>query len=73
MIIESKSNYSFIIMNTDRSDKEGTHWWSFLDLHTKKIFFLIILVLKASKNLSSIMIKIYSTKYSMVLKNLIKR
>ena len=73
MMIESKSNYSFIIMNTDRSDKEGTHWWSFLDLHTKKNFFLIILVLKASKNLSSIMIKIYSTKYSMVLKNLIKR
>ena len=39
MMIESKSNYSFIIMNTDRSDKEGTHWWSFLDLHTKKKIF----------------------------------
>ena len=23
-------------MNTDHSDKKGTHWWSFLDLHPKK-------------------------------------
>ena len=36
MMIESKSNYPFIIMNTDQSDKKGIHWWSFLDLHTKK-------------------------------------
>ena len=36
MMIESKINYSFIIMNTDQSDKKGTHLWSFLDLHTKK-------------------------------------
>ena len=27
-------------MNTDRSDKKGTHWWSFLDLHPRKEFFL---------------------------------
>ena len=27
-------------MNTDCSDKKGTHWWSFLDLHPKQeIFF----------------------------------
>ena len=27
-------------MNTDRADKKGTHWWSFLDLHPiKEIFF----------------------------------
>ena len=31
-----KVKYPFIIMNTDRSDKTGTHWWSFLDLHKKK-------------------------------------
>ena len=36
MMIESKSNYPFIIMNTDQSDKKGIQWWSFLDLHTKK-------------------------------------
>ena len=36
----SKVKYPFIIMNTDRSDKVGTHWWSFLDLHPKKEIFL---------------------------------
>ena len=36
MMIESKNNHPFITMNTDRSDKKGTYWWSLLDLHTKK-------------------------------------
>ena len=36
----SKAKYPFIIMNTDRSDRAGTHWWSFLDLHQKKEIFL---------------------------------
>ena len=35
-----KNRYTFIIMNTDRSDKNGTHWWSFLDLHERKEIFL---------------------------------
>ena len=41
-IIKTKANvkYPFIIMNTDRSDRNGTHWWSFLDLHPKKDIFL---------------------------------
>ena len=41
-IIKSKPKvkYPFIIMNTDRSDRSGTHWWSFLDLHKKKDIFL---------------------------------
>ena len=26
------------IMNTDHSNKKGTHWWSFLNLHERKIF-----------------------------------
>ena len=41
-IIKSKPKikYPFIIMNTDRSDRPGTHWWSFLDLHQKKDIFL---------------------------------
>ena len=26
-------------MNTDRRDKRGTHWWSFLNLHPKKEIF----------------------------------
>ena len=36
----SKVKYPFIIMNTDGSDRAGTHWWSFLDLHQKKEIFL---------------------------------
>ena len=36
MMTETGALYPFIIWNTDRSDKKGTHWWSFLDLHPKK-------------------------------------
>ena len=32
--------YPFIVMNTDRNDKNRTHWWSSLDLHPKKEIFL---------------------------------
>ena len=40
--------YPFLIANTDRSDKEGTHWWSILDIDKKKIFcFSILLELRA--------------------------
>ena len=35
-----KNHYPFIIMNTDCSDKNGTQWWSFLDLHERKEIFL---------------------------------
>ena len=38
---EKSTQYMFIIMNTDRSDKKGTHWWSFLELHPKKEIFLL--------------------------------
>ena len=27
-------------MNTDQSDKNGTHWWSFLDLHPRRQIFM---------------------------------
>ena len=40
LVKETDKKYPFIIMNTDRSDKAGTHWWSFLDLHPKKEIFL---------------------------------
>ena len=33
MMNQKSTWYPFIIMNTDRSNKKGTHWWSFLDLH----------------------------------------
>ena len=40
MAKEKTKKYPFIIMNMDRSDKSGTHWWSCLDLHEKKEIFL---------------------------------
>ena len=35
-----KDKYPFVIMSTDSSDKNGTHWWSFLDLQERKEIFL---------------------------------
>ena len=32
--------YPFLIANTGRSDKQGTHWWSILDVDGKKYFLL---------------------------------
>ena len=32
--------YPFLIANTDRSDKAGMHWWSILDIDSKKDFLL---------------------------------
>ena len=32
--------YPFLIANTDGSDKQGTHWWSILDINGKKDFLL---------------------------------
>ena len=31
--------YPFIISNTDRSDKNGTHWWSILNISPKSELF----------------------------------
>ena len=40
MLIDSGAQYPFFIMNTKRSDKKGTHQWSFFDLHPKIEIFL---------------------------------
>ena len=40
MMTETRTRYPFIIMNTDCSDKKGTHWRGFLDLHPEKEIFL---------------------------------
>ena len=32
--------HPFLISNTDRSDKLGTHWWSILDIHSRREIFL---------------------------------
>ena len=40
MISEKKGKYPFIIANTNSSEKEGTHWWSILNIDPKQdIFF----------------------------------
>ena len=45
-MISDKGKYSFIIANTDNSEKPGVHWWSILDIEPKTdIFYLILLVL----------------------------
>ena len=37
---EKDSVYLFAIFNTDKSDKSGTHWWSFLNIEPKSELFL---------------------------------
>ena len=37
---EKDSVYPFAIFRTDRSDKPGTHWWSFLNIKPKSGPFL---------------------------------
>ena len=56
-------------MNTDRSDKNCMHWWSFLNLHPRKIFFLTVLGLRDLKNPLSMTIEKLLTKFYSELKN----
>ena len=40
LISEKRGKYPFLIANTDNSSKDGTHWWSILDIEPKTdIFF----------------------------------
>ena len=46
LVREKKAPYPFMIMNTYRSNKEGEHWWSLLEISPKdQFFYLIVLVL----------------------------
>ena len=36
LIKEKNGSYSFIIMNTDRSNEKGSHRWSVLEFHNRK-------------------------------------
>ena len=40
LVREKKAPYPFMIMNTDRSNKEGEHWWSLLEIISKDQIFL---------------------------------
>ena len=69
MMIE-KNRYPFIIMNMGQSNKNGTHWWSFFDLHPRKeIFYLTVLALRDLKNSSSTTIEKLLTKFYLESKN----
>ena len=35
-ILKKKTQKAFFIINTDRFEKKGTHWWSFLNIHLRK-------------------------------------
>ena len=41
MIRYNNTKYPFMIMNTDRSEKKGTHWWSFLEISSKEQIFFV--------------------------------
>ena len=40
IIKEERAKYQFAIFNTDRENKPGTYWWSFLDICPKKVLLL---------------------------------
>ena len=73
MMAESGAHYPFIIINKDRSNKNGTHWWGFLNLHPKKrSFYWIVLVFKLLRSSFFRMIKKYSRRNFMLLQKLTK-
>ena len=49
MISEKKDKYSFIIANTDSSDKDCTYCWSIMDTDPKTDLFFLFVWLTASK------------------------
>ena len=73
-ISEPGAQYLFVIMNTDRSDKKGTHRWSFHDLHPKKEIFLFdSFSFEGFKEFIIQDDKRSSIRYFMTLESLIKR
>ena len=40
IIDERNEKHPFPIFNTERNNKAGTHWWSFLDNYPKKFVFI---------------------------------
>ena len=41
LIKEKHGYYPFMVMNTDRSNKNGTHWWSVLEISNRKTLFFL--------------------------------
>ena len=40
LVKQKHAPYPFMFMNTDRAGKQGTHWWSFLEISSKEQIFL---------------------------------
>ena len=40
IIKRRNAKYLFAIFNTDKENKPGVHWWSFMDIHPKNSLFL---------------------------------
>ena len=40
LVKNNNVQYPFMVMNTDRDNKNGTHWWSLLELYTHRNTFL---------------------------------
>ena len=36
IIKKRNGKYPFVIFNTDKHNKPGMHWWSFMDIHPRK-------------------------------------
>ena len=73
MMAESGAHYPFIIINKDRRNKNGTHWWGLLNLPSKKrSFYWIVLVFKILRSSFFRMIKKYSRRKFMLLQKLTK-
>ena len=45
-----KRQVSFLIANTDSAEKNGTHWWSILDIEPKTDLFFYSFGIEGSKN-----------------------
>ena len=48
IIKRRNGKYQFAIFNTDKENEPSVHWWSFIDIHQKRIiyFYLTCLVQK---------------------------
>ena len=40
LVKQKHAPYPFMIINTERAGKQGTHWWSFLEISSKELLFL---------------------------------
>ena len=44
MISSKKSKYPFVIANIDSAERDGTPWWSILDIEPKTDIFLFVFI-----------------------------